>query len=347
MLARHRGVLLLILALGLGAAGVAMMGTGSGRGVIADEREQVGEETVMPSKAVKSDAEWRRVLTPEQYRVMREKGTEQAFTGKYVDYAGNGIYRCAACGNELFRSQEKFHSGTGWPSFTAPYEEGSVREVPDMSHGMMRTEIVCSHCGAHLGHVFDDGPQPTGQRYCINSVALQFADDRASPMASDESTGKTEKALFGAGCFWGVEAAFRRVDGVISTSVGYSGGTTVNPTYEDVCSGRTGHAEVVEVVYDPSRVSYGDLLDVFWSIHDPTQVNRQGPDIGAQYRSAIFYHGEKQKMAAEASWDRLQKSGRYHKRIATEIVPAAAFYPAEEYHQRYLEKHGQVGCSIR
>ncbi|MCD1295085.1 peptide-methionine (S)-S-oxide reductase [Methanocella sp. CWC-04] len=157
---------------------------------------------------------------------------------------------------------------------------------------------------------------------------------------------KPEKATFGAGCFWGVEAAFRRVSGVISTSVGYMGGTTDNPTYKDVCTDKTGHAEVVEVTYDPSKVSYEDLLNVFWGIHDPTKVNRQGPDIGTQYRSVIFYHNTAQKEAAIASKERLQRSGKYEDGIATEIVPAQTFWRAEEYHQRYLEKHGGAHCGI-
>jgi len=156
----------------------------------------------------------------------------------------------------------------------------------------------------------------------------------------------TEKATFGAGCFWGVEAAFRQVPGVLETAVGYAGGNFANPTYGDVCSDETGHAEVVEVTYDPSRVSYEDLLKVFWENHDPTQLNRQGPDIGTQYRSAIFFHSTAQRDAAIASRDRLEKSGRYRRPIVTEITPAPAFWRAEEYHQRYLEKRGLASCKI-
>lgn len=155
-----------------------------------------------------------------------------------------------------------------------------------------------------------------------------------------------EKATFGAGCFWGVEAVFRCHKGVVSTSVGYSGGTTENPTYEDVCSDKSGHAEVVEVVYDPSEVSYDTLLKVFWENHDPTTLNRQGPDVGTQYRSVIFYHNEAQKAAAETSKENLQNAGKYKKDIVTEIKPAAQFYRAEEYHQRYLEKRGLASCKI-
>jgi peptide-methionine (S)-S-oxide reductase len=154
------------------------------------------------------------------------------------------------------------------------------------------------------------------------------------------------KATFGAGCFWGVEAAFRQVKGVTDTAVGYSGGTLKNPTYQDVCSDRTGHAEVVQVEYDPSQVSYETLLNVFWENHDPTQLNRQGPDVGRQYRSAIFFHTPEQEAAARASKEQLQSSGRYRRPIATEIVPAAEFYRAEEYHQRYLEKRGLAQCHI-
>src|SRR5205823_4422660 len=154
------------------------------------------------------------------------------------------------------------------------------------------------------------------------------------------------KATFGAGCFWGVEAAFRRVKGVTSTTVGYSGGHFQNPTYKDVCSGRTGHAEVVQVEYDPSQASYEELLNVFWENHDPTQMNRQGPDIGLQYRSAIFYSTPEQEAAARASKEALERSGRYRRPIATEITPASEFYRAEEYHQQYLEKKGLAHCHI-
>ena len=160
-----------------------------------------------------------------------------------------------------------------------------------------------------------------------------------------KGSGRMEKATFGAGCFWGVEAEFRKVEGVISTAVGYSGGTMANPTYEEVCTDRTGHAEVVEVVYDPAKVSYDELLDIFWDAHDPTQVNRQGPDVGRQYRSVIFYHSPRQQAQAQASKERLERAGVYRRPIATVIEPAQAFYRAEEYHQQYLEKRGMPSCA--
>jgi len=155
-----------------------------------------------------------------------------------------------------------------------------------------------------------------------------------------------KKATFGAGCFWGVESAFRQVQGVVDAAVGYLGGTLENPTYQDVCTGTTGHAEVVEVTYDPEKVSYDQLLDLFWKIHDPTTLNRQGPDFGTQYRSAIFYHDEAQRDAALASRERLRESGRFRRPIVTEVTPASPFYRAEEYHQRYLEKRGRTSCHL-
>jgi len=156
----------------------------------------------------------------------------------------------------------------------------------------------------------------------------------------------TEKATFGAGCFWGVEAAFRQVPGVVETRVGYLGGTMVNPSYRDVCTGKTGHAEVVEVVYDPRRVAYEQLLDVFWAMHDPTTIDRQGPDVGTQYRSAIFFHSDNQEAVANSSKSALEQAKRFRRPIVTEIVPASPFYPAEEYHQRYLEKQGITSCHL-
>jgi len=171
--------------------------------------------------------------------------------------------------------------------------------------------------------------------------------DNSNPGSQYEEAGKMEKATFAAGCFWGIEAAFRQVKGVLSTAVGYTGGTTENPTYRDVCTHRTGHAEAVLVEFDPSVVPYDELLDVFWSIHDPTTLNRQGPDFGSQYRSAIFYHNEEQKAAAVASKERLEKSGKYRNSIVTEITPASEFYMAEEYHQQYLEKRGLASCGIK
>lgn len=184
------------------------------------------------------------------------------------------------------------------------------------------------------------------ERRMEQGMRFGAAGQSSAVSAEGERTVALEKATFGAGCFWGVEAAFRKVDGVVDTAVGYSGGHTPNPTYEDVCSHTTGHAEVVQVTFDPARVSYRDLLEVFWRIHDPTQVNRQGPDIGDQYRSVIFYHSGEQRRIAEESRAALEASGRLSRPVATKIEPAQTFWRAEEYHQRYYEKRGIAsGCA--
>jgi peptide methionine sulfoxide reductase msrA/msrB len=309
----------------------------------------------MKTKIHKTDAEWKEILTPAQFRVLRRAGTERPFAGKYNDFYEKGAYFCAACQTELFSSDAKYDHGTGWPSFTGPLAEDRVAFRDDSSNGRHRVEVRCAACGSHLGHVFDDGPAPTHKHFCINSLALGFKPARSAdetvkpgpqeaagqdPSSADESSlsPETETATFAAGCFWGVEDKFRRVKGVLSTRVGYTGGHVPSPTYERVCSDATGHAESVEIAFDPKVVSYERLLELFFGWHDPTQVNRQGPDVGSQYRSAVFYHSEKQKEAAQKMIAALNQSGRFRRSIATAVLPASTFYEAEDYHQRYYEK---------
>jgi peptide methionine sulfoxide reductase msrA/msrB len=304
------------------------------------------EERNMDEKAEKSDRDWKATLTREQYDVLRMCGTEPPFSGKFNDFWQEGTYVCVGCGTPLFSSKAKYDHGTGWPSFFQPIDVSRLELRTDHSFLTERTEVRCAVCGGHLGHVFKDGPAPTGLHYCINSAALDFRPARpeTAAQAGEPAVGtagpKTEIATFAAGCFWGVQAKFRKVPGVVETQVGYTGGRTAHPTYAEVCTDRTGHAEAVEVRFDPDRVSYRELLDVFFSIHDPTQLNRQGPDRGTQYRSAVFTHSEEQRRVAEQAVADWGASGRFSKPIVTQVVPAGPFTRAEEYHQDYYEKHG-------
>ena len=302
---------------------------------------------VASPRVVKADAEWRAQLTPEQFAIARGKGTERPFCGTLLDNKKDGVYACVCCKLPLFASSAKFNSGTGWPSFFQPIAPENVVEHADQSHGMVRTEILCARCDCHLGHVFDDGPAPTGMRHCVNSESLVFVDQKdlkslAEPAAS-RPAGARATAVFAGGCFWCVEAVFEELDGVIEAISGYAGGSKDTANYEDVCTGTTGHAEAVQIVYDPSRVRYEDLLRVHFATHDPTTLNRQGADVGTQYRSAIFYGNAEEKQLAEAFLADLREQKVFSKPVVTTLEPLTQFYPAESYHQDYVCRNPMQG----
>lgn len=313
-------------------------------------------------------------LSALEAEVLLRKATEAPYTGAYLDNHAAGTYICRQCGMPLYHSDDKFESGCGWPSFDKEVA-GAVRRVPDADG--RRVEITCANCGGHLGHVFEgEGFTERNTRHCVNSLSMKFApagsDEEkaalarlaeknsatvasaaglvAGPAASPAngkpapaSGGCTATAIVAGGCFWGVEDAFQKIAGVCEAVSGYTGGHTVNPSYEDVCRGDTGHAEAVLVRFDPARVSYEQILRRFFEIHDPTQLNRQGPDWGEQYRSAVFYENAEQKAVAQKLVARLKELGY---KVVTQIEPAGPFYAAESYHQDFTRRTGRGACHM-
>ena len=286
-----------------------------------------------------NNEEWKSKLTPEQYYILREKGTERPFTGALLMNKDKGIYNCAGCGSELFTDEMKFDSHCGWPSFDKEIAGGKVNRIIDKTHGMIRTEITCANCGGHLGHIFDDGPTETSERYCVNSISLAFV-----PAQSENIS---EEIILGGGCFWCVEAVYLNLKGVLKVESGYSGGHVKNPAYREVCNGTTGHAEVIKLTYNPAILTLQNILKVFFTVHDPTTLNRQGNDVGTQYRSVIYFKTEAQQQTSMDIINQLNKEKVFANSIVTDVKAFETFYKAEEDHQNYYNLHkSEAYCQI-
>jgi peptide methionine sulfoxide reductase msrA/msrB len=293
-------------------------------------------------KLAVSNEDWKKVLPEDLYAVARNADTERAFTGKMWSSETKGTYYCATCGNQLFRSNQKFTSSCGWPSFFEQVNKSSITFKDDNSYGMKRVEALCGRCDSHLGHLFDDGPEPTHKRYCMNAISLDFEPDSMVAIKNN-----TETITLGGGCYWCVEAVYENLNGVTSVVSGFAGGTVDNPSYKEVCTGNTGAAEVVQITFDKNVTNLDEIFKVFFTVHDPTTLNRQGADEGTQYRSVIFYKNDEQQKAAQSIINELNTSNVYGSKIVTTLEPFTKFYKAEEYHQNYYQNNkSQPYCQM-